>query len=103
MANKTDSKTLAEPQVLWSLNELSRTLGISGEFALALVEEGILEPDGKEPSSWRFRNVSVKRARCALRLTQDLGVNLSGAALALELLEEIDYLRSRLQRFEKDF
>ena len=33
----------------------------------------------------------------ASRLQRDLGLNLAGAALALELLEEIDALRARLQ------
>ena len=32
--------------------------------------------------------ISVRRVRRAQRLEQDLGVNVAGAALALELLEE---------------
>jgi chaperone modulatory protein CbpM len=33
----------------------------------------------------------------ASRLQRDLGVNLAGAALALELLQEIEALRARLK------
>jgi chaperone modulatory protein CbpM len=63
-----------------------------------LVEEGIIDPLGREPSGWRFRWTSVRRVRCALRLEHDLGVNLAGAALALDLLEELTRLRAQLRR-----
>jgi len=33
------------------------------------------------------------RARIALRLERDLGINVPGVALALELLEELEQLR----------
>ena len=36
----------------------------------------------------------------ALRLQKDLGVNLAGAALALELFDELDSLRTRLRLLE---
>ncbi|MBT9477058.1 MAG: MerR family transcriptional regulator, partial [Polaromonas sp.] len=42
----------------------------------------------------------LQRARVALRLQTDLDVNLAGAALALELLDELDELRARVQRLE---
>ncbi|WP_293469970.1 chaperone modulator CbpM [Polaromonas sp.] len=42
----------------------------------------------------------MQRARVALRLQTDLDVNLAGAALALELLDELDELRARVQRLE---
>jgi chaperone modulatory protein CbpM len=42
----------------------------------------------------------LQRARVALRLQNDLDVNLAGAALALELLDELDELRARVQRLE---
>jgi chaperone modulatory protein CbpM len=38
----------------------------------------------------------------ARRLQLDLGLNLSGVALALELLDEIEMLRSRVGMLEAD-
>jgi chaperone modulatory protein CbpM len=38
----------------------------------------------------------VRRVRTVVRLQRDLGVNLPGAALALELLERIEELQRRL-------
>jgi chaperone modulatory protein CbpM len=34
-------------------------------------------------------------------MQRDLGINTPGAALALDLLDELEQLRSRLRRFEK--
>lgn len=91
---------LLDEDVELSLAELCRTCELPPERVYEMVQEGIIDPLGRDPARWRFRWVSVRRARCALRLEHDLGVNLAGAALALELLEELDALRVRLRRFD---
>ncbi len=83
-----------------SLAELCTICRIPAERVFEFVEEGILDPIGRAPSNWRFGGVSVRRVRCVLHLQSDLGVNVPGAALALELLEEMEMMRSRLKRFE---
>lgn len=87
-----------EEDVELTLAELSSACRLPAERLLEMVEYGLIEPLGGQPGRWRFSGVSVRRVRCAQRLRQDLGVNLAGAALAVELLEEIDRLRARLQR-----
>ncbi len=91
---------LVEEDNLLSLGELCRACAISAEDVLRLVEEGLVEPRGPEPVAWRFEAVSLRRVGRAQRLRRDLGVNLAGAALAIELLEELDRLRARLDRYE---
>jgi len=66
-------------------------------FIVELVEEGVLAPVGREPHHWRFSGIHMRRARVALRLQRDLGVNTAGAALALQLLDEVEELRARLR------
>ena len=83
-----------------SLAELSRACQLSAERLIEFVEEGVIEPQGSDPRQWRFRGVSVQRVRCAMRLKDDLGVNTAGAALAIELLQELQKLRVRLNRLE---
>ena len=75
------------------LEELCRMCQASEEFVLALVAEGVIEPHGPSRSEWRFTGRCVRRTQVALRLHQDLDVNLPGVALALDLLEEIQRLR----------
>ena len=83
-----------------SLAELCRTCQVPAEHILEFVEEGIVEPVGRDRARWRFERVSVKRVRCAVHLQRDLGVNTAGAALALDLLEELEQLRTRLQQLD---
>jgi len=99
-----DLETLLSGDVLGedvelTLAELCRTCQLPAERVYELVEWGVIEPLGREPAGWRFRWTSVRRVRCALRLESDLGVNLAGAALALDLLEELNRLRARQRRF----
>ena len=76
--------------------EICRACLARTEQIIELVEEGVLSPAGSAPEQWRFTGVHIHRARVALRLQSDLGVNLAGAALALQLLDEIETLRTKL-------
>ncbi|MCB1751660.1 MAG: MerR family transcriptional regulator [Gammaproteobacteria bacterium] len=89
-----------EEEVELTLAELCQACRMPAEQVFDLVDEGVVEPVGRDPSSWRFRGISVRRVRCVQRLERDLGVNVAGAALALELLEELERLRNRLHRLE---
>ena len=91
------SATILEEQLGLSLSEISRACAVHAEMIVELVNEGVLAPDGREPHRWRFTGVHVRRATVALRLQRDLGLNLAGAALALELLDEVETLRAQLR------
>ncbi len=85
-----------------TFKELSRQIGVEAEQILAMIDEGILEPaTGSHMTTWRFSADSACRAATAVRLQQDLRINLAGAALALELLDEISSLRDRVQALEQ--
>lgn len=90
---------ILEEQVELTLGELCRACQVPAERVVELVEEGIVEPAGGSPALWRFRGVSIQRVRCVLRLERDLGVNVAGAALVLDLMEELERMRERLGRF----
>jgi len=64
-----------------------------------LIAEGILEPRLSDDSSdARLPYSSVRITGIVVRLQRDLGVNLAGAALALDLLQHIDELRAQLRQ-----
>jgi chaperone modulatory protein CbpM len=80
-----------------SLAELCRACGAEHEVVVQLVQHGVLQPQGSAPTAWTFSGTSLERARVALRLLHDLELNLPGAALAVELLDEIARLQRELQ------
>lgn len=88
---------ILEEQAQLTLADLCRACAVHAERIIELVDVGVLEPQGLEPGRWRFGGASLHRARKALRLQRDLGIDLAGVALALELLDEIESLRARLR------
>ena len=78
--------------------ELCRVCSIDITLVEELVGEGILEPSGGASEQRRFPYSSVRRTRTVIHLQRDLGLNLAGAALALDLLDRIEHLRSQLRR-----
>ena len=80
-----------------TLAELTRTCRVQSEWVMELIEEGVLEPLQPGGPQWRFSATSIVRIHKARRLQHDLGVNLPGVALALELLDRIDRLEARLR------
>lgn len=97
MSNRTLSGTLLDEEAVFTLVDLCRACGVHAELVIELVEEGVVEPEGRTPGQWRFRGSAVTRVHRALRLAHDLRLNWPGAALALDLLEEIERLRYRVR------
>lgn len=89
---------LIDEETLITLEELCRHCTVQTDEVITMVKEGILDPrDGSpDPDSalkWHFHISSVRRVRTTVHLQRDLGVNLPGAALALELLDRIAELQ----------
>lgn len=89
---------LLEEEVQFTLVELSRACRADVEQVVLLVDEGVLVPSGDAPQRWRFEGATLRRARAVLRLTRELELSASGAALVLDLLDEIRELEARLHR-----
>ena len=81
-----------------TLVELCQACSVQEDDVRVWVSEGVLHPSADPGQPMRFRGASLRRARVAVRLTRDLEVNTPGVALALDLLDEIAELRSRLAR-----
>jgi chaperone modulatory protein CbpM len=88
---------VVEEEVQMSLAELCQACSAERELVLQLVEHGVIEPMGSVPQAWVFTGSSLQRTRVALRLLHDLELNLPGAALAVDLLEQIAQLQRELQ------
>ncbi len=74
------------------------SLSVTTEEVVQLVDEGVLSPQGAETSNWYFDHLAVKKLQTAIRLQRELGINLPGVALVLDLLDELQELRQQCRR-----
>ncbi len=87
-------------ETLLSLGDLCHACSRHAEWIVELVDEGILQPVGRNQDQWRFPGTSLHRAHTAMRLQQDLHINLAGVALALDLMDEIESLQALVCRLK---
>lgn len=98
MTDETLSMQVLDESVELTLIEFCRASRAAEEQVRVWVLEGVLEPRGDRPESWRFAAGALRRARLARSLAHELEVNTPGIALALDLMDEIESLKSRLRR-----
>ena len=94
MAIRTYSGILLDENSSLTLPEFCGACSVSAEWVVELVDEGVLNPSGSDRSCWYFSYSNLRRAHVARRLHNDLGLNIAGVALALDLLDEVRRLRS---------
>lgn len=106
---RADSKTgKAGTLVLWRtqqsllpIEELARAAGLHIRLVEQLVEYGVVEPAPGSDSPILFPVSAIDRLRCAGRLRRELGVNLAGAAVIVEMRERLRSMRAELERFRR--
>jgi len=78
-----------------SLKEVCLRCGVEQQLVEEMVAYGIIEPQAEAGSQWQFSGGCLRRVTTVVRLQQDLGVNLPGAALALDLMDQLAMYRRR--------
>lgn len=84
-----------------TVTEICRLCRIDSAAMLELTQLGLVVPRGAAPGEWEFPASVLPRLRVVGRLMRDLGVNVSGAALAVELLDSQHELERQLRRLER--
>ena len=87
--------------ISFTTTEFCRACGADQTIVIEMVEESVIEAAGQAPD-WQFHGEALVRAQRAIRLIDDLGVNLAGAALALDLLDRMDELEASALRIQSD-
>ena len=92
-----------------SFEEFCDTMQLPSETVFEIIEQGIVDPDGDAPENWTFDANMITVTKRACRLHRDFGIDWSGIALAVRLIDELEQvreenkqLRSRLKRFVAD-
>jgi len=81
-----------------SNEELARAAGISMTTLARLMSLGLVDPIAPGFGSPTFSAATAERLRRMLRLHRDLGVNFTGAAIIVDLVERLERERNRSGR-----
>ncbi|MFJ1571530.1 Chaperone modulatory protein CbpM [Pseudomonas fluorescens] len=76
------------------MRTLCQEANITADWVIEIVEHGIVQPSGRTPEDWLFDDRAPVTLKRAVKLHQELELEWEGVALALELLEEVQHLRS---------
>lgn len=103
----TDAVAIREAQLIgegdWlASGEICRLCRLELQAVVELADLGLIRPRGPAPpQQWQLPAAALPRLALVGRLMHDLGINVSGAALAVELLEAQRDLERRIRRLEQ--
>src|SRR5258705_6453959 len=85
----------------YTLDDLAQIAPLHAKLVERYVEEGLIEPlDASRPKA-TFDDDSLFELRRIQRLRRDLGVNIAGVGVVLELLRRIEALEAELERYRR--
>jgi DNA-binding transcriptional MerR regulator len=88
---------------LLTLEELASTAGLHPELVDKFIDYGLVEPATAAGSQPLFHVSSIERLRRIMRLRHDLGVNLAGVAVILEMRDRMENVQKALDRLRRRF
>ena len=84
-----------------TVTEICHLCRLEPDAVMELAALGVVSPRESVPGQWQIPATALPRLRVVGRLIRDLGVNVSGAVLAVELLEAQRELRNRIRYLER--
>jgi DNA-binding transcriptional MerR regulator len=98
MAEQTQALTIWRIEhSLLTIDDLANAAGLQPELVDVLVRYQLVQPMTNMGACPLFSSSSVERLGRIFRVRHDLGVNLAGVGVILELMERIELLQSELQ------
>jgi DNA-binding transcriptional MerR regulator len=89
-----------EPEQL-TLDGLAACTGVHPALIQHFVEYGLLEPSARTGTQWLFDAACIARLRMIERLRRDLGANLAGIGVILDLLDRLTSLQREVEQWRR--
>jgi len=80
-----------------TVDELALACSVERQWVIVRVEAGLLGTAAGSEQEWRFASAELARARRLVALERDFDANQELAALVVDLIEEVQRLRTRLR------
>lgn len=86
----------------YTIGFVARELGISPSTLRYYEREGFLEPIVTKGGIRRYTREDIERLMMLRRLREDLGVNLAGAEVILEMRDKMERMQEEMNRFVEE-
>ena len=94
------TRSHSEPEQL-TLEGLAACARVHPALIEYFVEYGLLEPSARTGTQWLFDATCIARLRMIERLRHDLGANLPGIAVILDLLDRLTALQREVEQWRR--
>ena len=84
-----------------TLESLAACAGVHPALITYFVEYGLLEPATRTGTQWLFDTACIARLHTIERLRRDLGANLPGIAVILDLLDRLISLQREVEQWRR--
>ncbi|HET6644387.1 MAG TPA: MerR family transcriptional regulator [Fimbriimonadales bacterium] len=92
-----------ENEPVYTISIAARLCGVHPQTLRTYERQGLIAPARQNEKNRLYSDEDVVRVRQITRLTQDLGVNLAGVEVILNLLDRMEEMRRELETQFSDF
>ncbi|MGD9518880.1 MAG: MerR family transcriptional regulator [Armatimonadota bacterium] len=87
---------------VYSISVAARLLGVHPQTLRAYERKGLMRPTRTKCGQRMYCEADLERVRQIRRFTEELGMNLAGVEVVLNLLDRIERLQAHIERLEED-
>jgi MerR family transcriptional regulator/heat shock protein HspR len=89
----------AKSKAAFMISAVAEQYGVHPQTLRLYEREGLLKPSRSEGNTRLYTAEDVERLEVILHLTRDLGVNLAGVDIILNMREKMGQMQSQIQEF----
>ena len=83
----------------YTISAVANQYGLHAQTLRLYEREGLLKPSRSEGNTRLYTDTDLERLELILSLTRDLGVNLAGVEIILNMREKMDAMQREFERF----
>lgn len=101
-ARRGDRGAEGEGRAVYVISVAAELAGVHPQTLRIYERKGLLSPARTAGNTRRYSDSDIARLQLIQRLTQEVGVNLAGVKMIVELQRELDEVRQRMQSLDRD-
>ena len=86
-------------QAAYMISAVAESYGIHPQTLRLYEREGLLKPSRTEGNTRLYTETDIERLELILSLTRDMGVNLAGVEIVLNMREKVEKMQKQMREF----